>query len=345
MEDLTERQRSILALIVQEYVRLARPIGSEYLVEHYHLMMSPATVRNEMVTLTDMGYLRQPHTSAGREPTEEGYRYFVGRLLHETSLPDATQRTINHQFYQMRFEVDQWMKLAASVLAQQSKAASLVTAPRPAKVTLKHLELVATRGSQVLMVLVLRGGELHQRLITLREPVPQEILSELAEHFNAAFQGMDWKTIHERQSELSDFEAEVAGELADLMRQIDQVAAGEIYVDGLTNVLAEPEFIGSEQALEVIRLIEEKSLIQELLAREDLLGPNIGNVQVLIGGEGKWEALRDWSLILARYGTPGQALGALGVIGPVRMYYGRGISVVRFLSGLLSDLISETIAE
>ena len=109
MNELTERQKLILSMAIHEYVRTAAPVSSLHLVEHYHLDMSSATVRNELSALTEMGYLRQPHTSAGRVPTEEGYRYFVGRLVQETNLPDTTRRTISHQFYQMRNDVDQWM--------------------------------------------------------------------------------------------------------------------------------------------------------------------------------------------------------------------------------------------
>src|SRR5512143_2534641 len=118
MAELTERQRFLLALVVHEYARTAAPVGSRFLVDQYHLEMSPATVRNELAALTEQGYLRQPHTSAGRVPTEEGYRYFVGRLLQETVLPETVRQTISHQFYQMRHDVDQWMRLAASVLAR-----------------------------------------------------------------------------------------------------------------------------------------------------------------------------------------------------------------------------------
>src|SRR5512140_630741 len=154
MNELTERQKFLLALVVHEYARTAAPVGSRYLVENYRLDMSSATIRNELAVLTEQGYLRQPHTSAGRVPTDEGYRYFVGRLLQETVLPETMRHTISHQFYQMRHDVEQWMRLAASVLAHQSRAASLVTAPHPEKACLKHLELISTRGRQMLMVLV-----------------------------------------------------------------------------------------------------------------------------------------------------------------------------------------------
>ena len=136
MSDLTERQKMILALIIRDYIDSAQPVGSKRLVEIYSLKMSPATVRNEMLALSDLGYLRQPHTSAGRVPTEEGYRYFVGQLMGHTELPLETKRTIVHQFYQAGMDVDRWMRLAASVLAHQSQAASLVTAPHSVRAIL-----------------------------------------------------------------------------------------------------------------------------------------------------------------------------------------------------------------
>jgi len=155
MNELTERQKLILTLIVHEHTRTAQPVGSKTMVEQFSMQMSSATIRNEMAVLTEMGYLRQPYTSAGRVPTEEGYRFFVSNLTQQTTLPATTMRTISHQFYQSRQDLEQWLKLAASVLANQSQAASLVTAPHSDKAQLKHLELIATHGRQILMVLVM----------------------------------------------------------------------------------------------------------------------------------------------------------------------------------------------
>src|SRR3989304_2611977 len=191
MEPLTERQETILGLIVREYVDTANPISSKALVDKYKLGVSSATVRNEMSALTEKGSLRQPHTSAGREPTEAGYRYFVQRLIGETELPLAEQRTISHQFYQARQDIDQWMRLAASVLAQHARGASLVTAPHQTQARFKHIELISTRGRQVLLVLVLTGGEVRQQMLTLAEPVTQEELSAAASRLNAACQAQD----------------------------------------------------------------------------------------------------------------------------------------------------------
>lgn len=187
---LTDRQKLILTLVIHEYTRSALPVGSKNLVKNYHLDLSPATVRSELAVLVELGYL---DNSYGRVPTRKGYRYFVERLLKETELPDATRRMISHQFYQTRQDVEEWMRLAASTLAHQSRAASVVTAPQPENSRLKHFELISTHGRQALLVLVTMGGEIHQHLLALDEPVSQEILSSTAARLSHFFhnKGLD----------------------------------------------------------------------------------------------------------------------------------------------------------
>ena len=185
-QELTERQKLLLSLVVHEHTRSAQPVGSKTLVEQFTLPISSATIRNEMTVLTELGYLRQPHTSAGRVPTEEGYRFFVSNLAQQTTLPAPMRNTIAHQFYQARQDLDGWLRLAASVLANQSQAASIVTAPHTEKVAFKHLELISTRAAQVLMVLVLVGGEIRQQILSLNDSTTQESLSELAARINAS---------------------------------------------------------------------------------------------------------------------------------------------------------------
>jgi heat-inducible transcriptional repressor len=343
MDALTERQKVVLMLVIHEHIRSAAPVGSENLVKHYRLDMSPATVRNEMGILTEQGYLRQPHTSAGRVPTEEGYRYFVGKLLNENDLPVDTRRMISHQFYQMRNDIEQWMRLAASVLASQSHAASVVTAPHPDLARIKHVELIATRGRQVLMIVVMVGGEVHQRLITLGEVVAQEQLSSAATNVTQVVMNKDASAIEALKSQFNGLEADLVKWLLEETRYASTLTAGEVYLDGLTNVLAEPEFSGPDDARKALRIIEERSLLQDLLSKT-VLSEETGGVQVLIGGEGTWDDLRQCSVILARYGTPGLITGTLGVLGPIRMSYGRTISTVRFVAGLLSEMVDESLA-
>jgi heat-inducible transcriptional repressor len=291
-----------------------------------------------------MGYLRQPHTSAGRVPSEEGYRYFVGRLLQQTELPATTRRTISHQFYQSRQDVEQWLRLAASVLAHQSRGASLVTAPHSDQSRFKHMELISIRGRQVLMVLVLVGGEIHQQILTLAEPVLQEQLSATASRLTQLCQNAGVDTMESYASQLDALGQDVLAMAVQEMTRSDTLVAGEVYLDGLSNVLAEPEFSGSDDARRALRLLEERSLLDDLLART-VMTSAIGEVQVLIGGEGTWADLSRSSMVLARYGTPGLATGTLGVLGPMRMPYGHTISTVRFVAGLLSDLVTGSLGD
>jgi heat-inducible transcriptional repressor len=314
------------------------------LVERYHLDMSSATIRNEMAVLTEQGYLRQPHTSAGRVPSEEGYRYFVSHLMHQSELPEAIQHTISHQFHQSRPEVEQWMTLAASVLAQQSQAVSLVTAPHAEKSYFKHVELISTQGRQVLMVLVTLGGEVNQQILTLAEPVTQERLSAVTTHINQNFHGRTIREIMALPLSSDALETDIIALISQDMRRAAERVSGNLYYDGLSNVLAEPEFNVSDEARRALRLFDERSTLQDLLSRTAQTS-GVGGVQVLIGGEGTWEELRQCSMVLARYGIPGQVTGMLGVLGPMRMSYSKTIPTVRYVASLLSELVNETFAE
>jgi heat-inducible transcriptional repressor len=340
---LTDRQKLILTLIIHEHIHSALPVGSKSIVEKYDLSMSSATVRNEMAFLTDYGLLRQPHTSAGRVPTEEGYRFFVGNLVRKTGLPTNTRRTIVHQFYQSRQDVEQWLKLAASVLANHSQAASLVTAPHSEKAIFKHLELIATRGRQVLMVMVLMGGEIRQQFITLPESVPQERLSETANQISQLCGRCDTERMARIRPQLDALGQDILDILLSEIALTEESATGEIYLDGMSNVLSEPEFAESDEARQALHVLEERSLLENLLA-STMPDTDVGGIQVLIGGEGTWEELRQCSVVLARYGDPNTLTGSVGVLGPIRMPYDRTISTVRFVANVLSDLVSETLA-
>jgi heat-inducible transcriptional repressor len=330
-------------LVIRDHIETAQPVGSKALVERYHLDLSSATVRNELAALDEMGYLRQPYTSAGRVPTEEGYRFFVGQMMHQAELPEAVQHTITHQFYQVRPDIDQWMTLAASILAHQSQGASVVTAPQAEQALFKHVELISTQGRQVLMVMVLAGGEVSQQILTLAEPVSQERLSQTATRLNGLLAGLDMDAISALPTRSEPLDQDILTIIVQDMQRMTERVSGNIYTDGLTNVLAEPEFAESDEARRALKLFEERATLQDLLARSTT-NSMVGGLQVLIGGEGGWEELRQCSMVLARYGVPGLATGMLGVLGPMRMSYAKTIPTVRFVAGLLSNLVNDTIA-
>jgi len=343
MPELTDRQRTLLLLIIRDYIDTAQPIGSKRLVVHYHLNLSPATIRNEMAALTEMGYLRQPHTSAGRVPTEDGYRYFVSQMMYQAELPEAVQRTISHQFHQSGSDVEQWMTLAASILAHQSQGISVITAPHTELVKFKHLELISTQGRQILMILVFVGGEVAQQILTLAEPVPQERLSQTAARLNGLLAGLAVDKISALPARSDALDQDILTLIVQDMRRNVNRISGDVFTDGLTNVLSEPEFAESDEGRRALKMFGERSTLKDLLDRTTT-NSNVGGLQVLIGGEGGWEELRQCSMVIARYGVPGMATGTLGVVGPMRMSYAKTIPTVRYVAGLLSDLVNDTIS-
>jgi heat-inducible transcriptional repressor len=259
-------------------------------------------------------------------------------------LPTTLQRTITHQFYQARHDMESWMRLAATVLAKQSKAASLVTAPQTLQARFKHLELLSTSGRQVLMVLVLMGGVVKQQMLVLAEPVTQEKLSATAELLTKQCSDKNAVEMLSISAHLDDLGQDILTLVREEMIASDEFRTGDMYREGLANVLAEPEFAESDAARNALKVLEEKPLLEDLL-KQAMVPSDIGGVQVLIGGEGTWDELRDFSMVLARYGVSEVATGTLGVLGPIRMPYSRTISTVRFVSQLMSNLVSETLTE
>jgi heat-inducible transcriptional repressor len=335
MEELTDRRQAVLGLVVRQYIATATPAGSKTIVEQYGLGISSATIRNEMAYLEEQGYLTHPHTSAGRVPTEKGYRYFVERLMGEAELPLAEQRTIRHQFHQAHLGLEQWMKLAAAILARTAHSTSLVAAPTVAQCRFKHLELIASYVSRALLVLVLSEGMVKQQMLTMVHPLAQEELTQVANRLNDLFTGRSADQIATSSYQLMPLEEQIANLIIALMEEAEARSSSEIYRDGLMNIFRQPEFSEMENVRQIIRILEKQSLLEAILA--EVL--NSSGVQVIIGGEGRWHELSECSVVLAPYGEAGRAVGALGVLGPMRMRYGRAISTVRYVADLLSDLI------
>ncbi len=335
--ELSQRCQTILRLIVREHIRRAAPVSSKIISERYNLGVSPATIRNEMAILEEKGYLTHPHTSAGRVPTEKGYRYFVEKLMGESHLSSDERRTISHQFHQARLELDQWMRLSAAVLAHNARGASLVTAPKSSQCRMKHLELISIRDEMVLLILVLQEGTVKQQILTWDDPASQDELTPVAHHLSDLWSGCDQKAVAATRDSLVGFEQQVADVVLETMRRLDARTSSEIYRDGLLNVLDQPEFAHSDNAQQVVRVLEERQVIDRMVSEV----MEHGGLQIIIGGEGRWEELSEVSVVLARYGIHDQATGALGVLGPVRMQYGRAVSVVRYVSQLMSDLIGD----
>jgi heat-inducible transcriptional repressor len=188
---LTERQRQVLSLVIQEYVETAQPVGSTAIANHHDLAVSPATIRNDLAALERMGLLTHPHTSAGRVPTDLGFRFFVRHLLAEPVLTLGEQDAIRRQFGMVRQEMDQWLRMSTTLLARASQGAAVATAPRSVRCRFKHMELVHIHSTKVLLVLVLQEGTVKQQLLDLAKEVEQHELSRVSNELNDRLVGCD----------------------------------------------------------------------------------------------------------------------------------------------------------
>jgi heat-inducible transcriptional repressor len=344
---LTERRAAVLQLIIDDYVRSAVPVGSENIVKTYGLGLSSATLRNEMARLEEDGYISHPHTSAGRVPSDKGYRYYVETLMQDRDIPDDEKLRILHQFHQSAMEVSEWLQLAASVLAQAASNLAVVTAPRAPSARLKHIQLIELNEAAALLVLVTEDIKLHQQVVALPEPMNQEELSRLAGRLNERLAGKGAAAV---QTELAavdppsddaantSFEAIVTRMVAGILTMEDGAQYAEPHLEGIGYVLRQPEFSRSDRMLDVVEALEERNLSKvipfETIADE--------GVTVIIGAENRRDAMRDCSVVMARYSAgEGGTSGALAVVGPTRMYYPRAIATVRYLGSLMSDLMTK----
>jgi heat-inducible transcriptional repressor len=346
-ERLSLRKEVILRALVEHYVRTGEPVPSrlisDQLASVYGPGYGPATVRNELVALEEDGLVLQPHISAGRIPTDLGYRYFVERLMGESQLALEEQRLIRHQFYQVQHRLDEWVRLTASILAQVLQAAAVITPPRDADTRLKHFELLSLYESVALIVLVLEDGTVRQERIILDNPADQEELSRLASRLNERFRGADARTIDTLafgSSDLPSDEALVMASLARMLAQLDILTPDAFYHEGIAQLLRRDDFSGpdGDHVRKVVEALEQNRLIPAL-APQVMQGEG---VQVIIGGENEADGLKDMSVVIARYGERGGMGGLLGIVGPTRMQYGRAVAVVRYLTQLLNDLLAET---
>jgi len=336
MASITRRQEKVLALVVKQYVETAVPVGSETLRKRALADVSSATIRNELATLEELGFLSHPHTSAGRIPTEKGYRYFVESLMEEFELPPVEQRMIRHQFHQVTLDVDQWMRLAAAVLAHASHSAALVTAPQSTRCRFKNLQLVSISEQVALLVFVLQDGTVKQQMLALAQPMPQEELLRMSNRLSDHFNGLSAEQIRTLAIPLSSFEGSVVNIVVTLMQHIDHRSSHEIYRDGILDILRQPEFSAIERMQTLLEMLEQRHALEDMLAD---WAPERG-VQVIIGGESQRDEMSEYSMVLSRYGLPGESSGVIGVLGPVRMQYARTIGVVRYVSTLLDDLMA-----
>ena len=334
---LSSREEIILKSIVGQYIAKAVPVPSQSITRDYELGVSSATIRNEMAYLEQEGYITRPHTSAGSIPTDKGYRYYV-EVLGKIRLPLAEQRMINHLFHQVERELDKWLNLAATLIAQMVQNAAVVTIPKPEACQFKHMELVSLKDTMALVVLVLSGARIREQLIIFEQAISQAELTVMANKLSTAYAGLASLQISTEGKGLSATEQKIVDCLIEVLEAEDDREHEERqYLDGLHFILNQPEFAHNQRLLTLMELVEQRNLMKSIIPPE-LTSDKVQVTKVIIGKENKTEAIHDYSVVVSKYGLPKEAVGTIGVIGPTRMPYARTIATVSYLSSVLSGL-------
>ena len=335
---LAERTGNILDIIVGEYISMARPVGSEAIVERHGLGVSSATIRNEVARLEEEGYIIRPHISGGAIPSDKGYRHYVESVVREAEeIPLDEQRMLSHLFHQVEQELSEWTRLAASLLARMVCSVAIVTSPKALSCRIKHLELVALQESLALVILLLQEARLKQQLIAFDEVVSQEELSAISGKLGTLFHGLTVAQLLAQDAGLSPIEQHIKNAVVQVMADEDRRRYEEPYIEGLRHILTQPEFTRAQNMLCLVEMLESRDMVRSLLSEMVV----DGGVRIVIGAENREDAMRGCSIVVTQYGVPGEVNGALGVIGPTRMPYGRAISSVRYVGSLLSELVAE----
>ena len=342
------RSQAILRAVIEEYVTTAQPVGSLALVERYGLGVSSATVRNILADLEMAGMLTHPHTSAGRVPTDAGYRFYVESIIDAAPLPAVQQLMIRHQFGQVEFASEHWFRLAATTLAGLTRSAGLATPAKPSAAHIRRVDLVAANERMASLILVLREGAIKQAVVSLdeAEAVDQPTLNRVAGLLNDRLQDVTASRAEAIVARFSEEDAterlarRVGERIVRILREYDAATVEEVFSDGLLNVMEAPEFAQSDKLRQVFTALENRAYLAELVG--EVAGS--GRIRVLIGAENPVAEMHDVSLVLAPYGRPGRAIGVVGVLGPTRMRYPHAIGTVRFVSGLMNELVDHLYA-
>jgi heat-inducible transcriptional repressor len=335
------RSQAILRAVIEEYVTTAIPVGSQALVDRYRLGVSSATVRNILAELELAGLLDHPHTSAGRIPTDAGYRWYVESIIDASPLPQVEQLMIRHQFGQVEFASEHWFRLAASTIASLTHAAGLATPAKPAAARVRRVDLVSLNERMASLVVVLREGAIKQALVTLATHEDQADLTSVAAVLNELVHDATADLIERRLARLdparphADLVARVGERIVRTLREYDRTAVEEVFSDGLLNVMGAPEFAHSEKLRRVFTALENRAYLGQLVG--DVA--ESGRVTVFIGEENQAPDMHEVALVLAPYGSPDIAVGVVGVLGPTRLAYPEAIGTVRFVSGLMNELV------
>ena len=339
---MDDRKKRILQAIIDDYIDKAEPVGSRTIARKYELGLSSATIRNEMADLEEMGYLAQPHTSAGRVPSDKGYRLYVDKLMPTRSLNNAEIRELRSAVNTRVYELSQLLKQATAVLSSFTRYTSMAVTPKMRSSTIKAVQVVPIETGKALVIVVNNAGIVRNALIKVSEQATSEMLGRISNLLNDKLAGLTFEQADTESIKTLGREIGVSGDIMQPILDgtadcIYQMGDHEMYVEGSTNILNHPEFKDMDKARQFLSMLDEKTSICR--AVYDSTRPN--GITVRIGSENDLSSIRDCSLVTVSYNVSDTMVGTIGIIGPTRMEYNKVISSISYMKKLVSEEISK----
>ncbi len=334
------RKNRVLQAIVDDYVNTAEPVGSRTIARKYRLGVSPATIRNEMADLEELGYIEQPHTSAGRVPSDLGYRYYVDCLMDSPDLAGPEREQIQRAFERKLREMDALIRDGARILSESTRLTGVITGPQMGRSTFREIRLVPVTRDRALLVYITDTGFMENTILDMPVEVTllelQQISTLLSEHLKGLqVERLSHGALQELERELERYGSLLEQSLTFLAESIRPGERQRVYLGGATHLLSQPEFRDIEKARNLFRVLEHEDLVGDLLDQ----APGEARIGVQIGEEIKVRELADCSLISAAYQVGDKLVGRIGVIGPKRMEYAKVIAIVDDVTQRMSEAI------
>ncbi|MDA8433084.1 MAG: heat-inducible transcriptional repressor HrcA [Nitrospiraceae bacterium] len=339
---LDERTKQVLFAVIQCYINAPGPVGSRVVTKKYSFGLSPATIRNIMSDLEEMGYLQQPHTSAGRVPTDVGYRYYVDSMRAEQRLINKDfLLELNRKLESLRKDINAFLDEASKMLSNLSHYIGVTMSPNTSNTTLARIELIKYRDNQVAVILFTDEGVIKNRIISVDASLSQRDLNRIASYINSHFSGRTVEEIRKvvakelaREKVLCDSLVEQA---MTICGAVFSASPGNLYISGLSEVLALPDFCDIDRIKELLKTIEDKHVIVRLLDKI----ANAEGPQVIIGSENTLDEMKPFSIVASTYREGSRPMGAVGIIGPTRMNYLEAISIVDLMANYITEMLSD----
>lgn len=343
-EELNDREKTILRSIVHQFILTAAPVGSRNITKKFNIGFSPATVRNIMSDLEDSGFINHPHTSAGRVPTDKGYRYYVDSLMEIQELKSPEKTIIEKSLEKNLSETDELLKIASKLLSNITKQIAYVTYPTLDRGILEKIQLVSLSSKRLLVVVSIKSGLVKTITLEFQTEIEESKLHNVERLLNERLSGLTFKEIRdsfkERFTDISVEERPIIRLFIDSVDKIfvDIKAENKLVITGASNVIQHPEFDDPEKFQSVIELIEDKDIIIHIMEKKKIEPGD--NVLISIGSENEDEKLNEYSLITKEYSF-GETAGKVGIIGPKRMQYSKVVAIVSYLGDLLSEVLTK----